>query len=181
KSGPRITTRYYQAEITRETPEIRETESAPRRRVANSGCPDPPVPSYASLLRRRRPQKVPSPSPAGGGGSGRGLVRGSPRPFEGVDRLHDLDLDGRGFLRKRLSVRRHTHDESVMVGHGELGLDLLHHPGRLGGIHHVGVTTDADQGNVGLHFFDVWVRIHVSREPVPIPVQSMAVRDTAVA
>src|SRR5438445_200569 len=102
-------------------------------------------------------------------GWGRLVCRGS-RPFEGVDGLQDLDFDGRGLLGERLSVRRHTHHESVMVGHGELGLDLLDHPGRLGGVHHVGVATDADQGNVGLDFFDVRIRITVTREPVAMPV-----------
>src|SRR5438128_3387242 len=82
--------------------------------------------TIGNLLFRRKRQY----SDADGPGKFPGfLVRRGSCPFEGVDRLQDLNFDGRGFSRKRLSVRRHTHNESVMVGHGELGLDLLHHPG----------------------------------------------------
>src|SRR5207253_5971897 len=54
------------------------------------------------------------------------LVGGGLRPFEGVNRLHDLDPDGRGFPGESLAIGRHTDDVAVVVWDRQLGPDLLH-------------------------------------------------------
>src|SRR5207237_9932114 len=101
--------------------------------------------------------------------------------FEGVYGLHDLHLDRRGLLGERLSIGRDAHHESIVIRHRQLGTDLLDDARRLGGVHHIGIATDADQGDVSLHLLDVRVRITVTREPVASPVDAENVPDPVVA
>src|SRR5919197_2479682 len=76
---------------------------------------------------------------------------------EGVLRLEDLHLDRARLPGEALGVRRSAHhravvehEEAVMHGYCQLGLDRLGQPGGLADVHREVVAADGQEGDVGL-------------------------------